>query len=263
MRISLVCPNCGEELKQQGPPPRLPDEPSVGIPRGVILLIIIIIVLIGGYFFMQSSVYLKVKAKGLIEKGEYATAIDILDDIIDKAGFEPDLIALISEAMLSQAEERMDNGDYREAIPVLNNVIEKNENAQGVDRSKENILKATYDKAISCLGLAQEEGKYVAPFSKELTDAVKAVESAMEIIEDVEVEWASEMKADLHMLSATIATERASYFHHMNDKPQAKVYLNEAEEELESAMSETDDRQKYSKLSIEIYKLRASIYGRK
>ncbi len=260
MRVSLVCPNCGEELKEQGPPPRLPDEPSVGIPRGVILLIILIIVLIGGYFFLQSSVYLKVKARGLIGEGEYATAIDILDDIIDKAGPEPDLVELISEAMLLQAGERMNDGDYREAIPVLNNVIEYNMETVETDLSKENILNATYDKAICYLSIAQEEGEHITPFGKELTDAADAVEKARELLTEVDAEWVSEMKADLHMLASTIALERASFFNHVHDKSQARTYLIEAEEELNNAIAEAGDKEKFTILSYQISQLKGAIY---
>ena len=261
VRVSLVCPSCGEELKQQGPPPRLPDEPSVGIPRSVMLIILLVIMLIGGYFFLQSNVYLMYKARTLIANGEFAQAIDILENLIDKKGTQPDLVDAISDAMLAQAGQRMDEGDYREAMPVIEMIIQKNNEFGATAKSRENLLKAYYNKAVSSLGVAQGENKYIVPFATELTDAETAAESAWDIIEEIEADWIPDMKADLHMVAAYIATERASYFNHNKDKSQAKVYLAEAEKELAAAIDDGGNKPKFRMLGAQISELRGSIYS--
>ncbi len=222
-------------------------------------IIIIVFILLGGYFFIQSDTYLKMKAKRFTQQGEYALAIDILDEMIDRSGVDMDRIKLMSEALLAQGQTRMDSGNYREAVPLFSKVIEKNLEFEGSGGNREFIVKALYDTSICFLMLAQNKGEYIEPFCNELTSADDAVDELLVVLEEIETDWKSQMAADAHILASNIAAERASFFWHIKDKSQARTYLLEAEKEFGIGMSEVNEKSEYTKLGMELSKLRARI----
>lgn len=222
-------------------------------------IIIIVFILLGGYFFIQSDTYLTMKAKRLTQQGEYALAIDILDEMIDRSGVDVERISLMSEALLAQGQARMDSGDYLEAVPSFSKVIEKNIEFKGTGGNREFIVKALYDTAICFLMLAQDKGEYIEPFCDELMSADEAIDEVLVVLEEIEADWRSEMAADAHILAANIAAERASFFLYIKDYSQARAYLLEAEEQFGIGMSEVNEKSDYTTLGVELSKLRTRI----
>ena len=223
------------------------------------VVILIIFILLGGYIFTQSDAYLKMKAKRLTQQGEYALAIDALDEMIERSGVDGERIMMRSEALLAQGQARMDHGDYREAVPLFRRVIENNLEFEGSGGNKEFIVKALYDTSICFLMLAQDRGEYIEPFCDELVSADDAVDELLVVLEEIDVDWKSEMAADAHILASNIAAERASYFWHIKNKSQAKAYLLEAEKEFGIGISEVKEKSEYTKLGLELSKLHARI----
>ncbi len=259
----MVCPECGAALKQ--PPGPIPvardDEPRPSMPWYIILGLFLLIAIAVGYIYSQSNGYLSAKARRLIAKGDYSGGVEILYDIMKRTGPNSELINLASDGLRMQGAERMDKGNFDTALPLFDEIIRINESAEAVGGSKLNILQALVYKATCHLKFAQDEGKYVNPFGKEIMEAEDSIENGLDIAEELDASETQEYFADLYFLSANIDGERAAAFLDLKNIPQARAYLIQAKAALDKAYEYGHFKEEYASLRTQLNSLQNHLTG--
>jgi hypothetical protein len=256
----MVCPHCGAEVKQEPFSVRRPDEQSrPALPRSVMLLMFIIIMATGIFFFFNSDTYRTMKARKNIENGDYVAAVEILYDIMKRTGPSDELLWLASDALRRQGEERMEKEQYIEALPLFDEIVKNNKASEGTGGSKLSILLASFNKAICHLKIAQDRGRFVEPYGEDINAAEDMVKEGMSLIDEIDEDRLPGIRADLHLLAANIAAERAAAFWHEMNLPQAKAYFIEAEKEYKAAIRAGGDSTELLSFREELNKLRARI----